>query len=151
MAATPEQIEHVRRLIAAEVPEVATGVVELSGIATEPGVFTIIAVRSKNPDVDPIGVCVGMRGARIKSIQKTLKSRMKVVRWSEDPRKLITNLLNPNRTEWLEIDEAAKVANVYVRKEQLPPATAKDGVHQRLVSEIASEISGYSVRVAEYF
>ena len=86
--------------------------VELSGIATEPGVFTIIAVRSKNPDVDPIGVCAGMRGARIKSIQKTLKGRINVVLWSEDPRKLITNLLNPNRIEWLEIDEAANVANV---------------------------------------
>jgi transcription antitermination factor NusA-like protein len=147
MAATPEQIEHVRRLFAEAIPEVAAGTVELVGIGLEPGVLAMVVVRSKADNVDPLGACIGRRGQTIKQMQPKLKCPINVMRWSDQIKDLIMNVLGPVEIKWLEIDPETKQAGVYIAK----PHPALDTRENNLRANLLSEITGYSVTVAEYF
>jgi N utilization substance protein A len=147
MAATPEQIEHIRQLFLEAIPEVAAGTVELVGIGMEPGVLAIVAVRSKAESVVPLGACIGHRGHTIKQMVPKLKCPIAVMRWSDQIKDLIMNVLGPVEIKWLEIDSEAKRASVYIAK----PHPALDIREKNLRANLLSEITGYSVTIAEYF
>jgi N utilization substance protein A len=147
MSATPEQIEYVRRLFAEAIPEVAAGTVELVGIGLEPGVLVMVVVRSKAESVDPLGACIGHRGHTIKQMVPKLKCPINVMRWSEQLKDLIINVLNPVEIKWLEIDPETKQASIYIAK----PHPALDIRENNLRANLLSEITGYSVTVSEYF
>ena len=147
MAATPEQIEHVRQLFVEAVPEVAAGTVELVGIGMEPGVLAMVVVRSKAESVDPLGACIGHRGHTIKQMVPKLKCPITVIRWSDPIKDLIMNVLGPVEIKWLEVDPEARRASVYIAK----PHPALDTRENNLRANVLSEITGYSVSISEYF
>ncbi len=137
--------EFVEKLLALEVPEIEDGVVEIVRIAREPGVRTKVAVQSKDVRVDPIGACIGPDGTRIASILKELKvEKLDIIKWSDDPKELITNALMPATV--LEVDilnEAEKSARVLVSPTQLSLAIGKGGQNARL----AAKLTGWKIDI----
>ncbi|HXG31412.1 MAG TPA: transcription termination factor NusA, partial [Thermodesulfobacteriota bacterium] len=90
--------DFVKRLFEAEVPEITEGVVEIKSISRDPGSRTKIAVASNDPDVDPVGACVGMRGSRVQNIIQELRGeKIDIVPWSSDPARFVCNALSPAR------------------------------------------------------
>ena len=127
-----------------EVPEVYEGIVEIKGAAREPGERAKIAVISHDPDVDPVGACVGMRGIRVKSVVQELQGeRIDIVPWSEDSAKFICNALSPAQITKVIIDEDAKIMEVIVEDDQLPLAIGKKGQNVRL----AAKLTGWQIDI----
>ncbi|MBN2143587.1 MAG: transcription termination/antitermination protein NusA [Candidatus Aureabacteria bacterium] len=127
----------VKKLFEIEVPEIADKTVEIKGIAREAGFRTKIAVYSKDPKVDCVGACVGMRGARVKNIVHELNGeKIDIVPWSMDIGIYCRNALNPAKLKHLEIDEPGKRILIYVDQNQFSLAIGKHGHNARLTSKL---------------
>lgn len=127
----------IRRLFEIEVSEIADHTVEIRSIAREAGFRTKVAVYSANEKVDPVGACVGVRGARVKNIVRELNNeKVDIIRWYEDPKELIREALKPTRIKNVEVDEAAHVLHLFVDKEDLALAIGKRGQNARLTSRL---------------
>lgn len=136
----------IRRLFEAEVNEIADRTVELKAIAREAGFRTKVAVTSEDPKVDPVGACVGMRGARVKNIVRELNNeKVDIIEWSDDPREMVAQALKPAELRTITIDEENKVVHVTVDEEHLPKAIGRRGQNARL----SSRLMGWDVQVTE--
>ena len=128
----------VRRLFELEVPEIADGVVELKACAREPGQRTKIAVWSNDANIDPVGACVGARGARVRQVVNELRGeKIDIVPFSEDREDFVMKALQPARVKEVRIDEARAEADVIVPDQQLSLAIGKEGQNARLASRLA--------------
>ncbi len=129
--------ELVKRLFEKEVAEVHDGVVEIKAIAREAGSRTKIAVWSNDENVDPVGACVGVNGARVNTIVNDLRGeKIDIINWSEDPEVLIENALSPSKVIAVSVDEEAKTARVVVPDYQLSLAIGKEGQNARLAARL---------------
>ena len=136
--------ELVKRLFEAEVTEVKDGIVEIKSIAREAGSRTKIAVWSNDPDVDPVGACVGMNGARVNAIVKELRGeKIDIINWNENPALLIENALSPAKVLSVMADPDEKTASVIVPDYQLSLAIGKEGQNARL----AARLTGYKIDI----
>jgi N utilization substance protein A len=114
MKAQPDEIEEVRRLFHEHVPQVASGVVELKGIARERGYLTIVAVRSIDSSVEAVAACVGERGVRIKTIKRHLTTEtINIVLWSDSLERFLNNLFAPVKIEGIILNEVARYATLF--------------------------------------
>ena len=142
-----EELMHpdlVRRLFEQEVAEVKDGVIEIMSIAREPGSRTKIAVRSNDPNVDPIGACVGSNGVRVNNIVEELKGeKIDIVVWDENPGNFIQNALSPANVVAVFADPEEKTAKVVVPDYQLSLAIGKEGQNARL----AARLTGYKIDI----
>ena len=124
-------------LLELEIPEVRNGTVIVKGIAREAGYRSKVAVFTPEPNVDPIGCCIGPRGNRIQSIQKELSGeKLDVVKWSENSELFITNSLSPAKVEQVILSARQNLATVIVPDDQLSLAIGKEGQNARLVTEL---------------
>ena len=129
----------VRRLFEAEIAEVRDGTVEIRAIAREAGSRTKIAVSSKDPNVDPVGACVGLNGARVNAIVNELRGeKIDIINWDENPAFLIENALSPAKVILVAADEDAKEAQVIVPDYQLSLAIGKEGQNARLAARLTT-------------
>lgn len=136
--------ELVKRLFESEVTEVKDGIVEIKSIAREAGSRTKIAVWSNDPDVDPVGACVGMNGARVNAIVNELRGeKIDIINWSDNPAILIENALSPAKVISVMADPDEKVASVIVPNYQLSLAIGKEGQNARL----AARLTGYKIDI----
>ncbi len=127
----------VRKLFNLEVPELGEGIVEVKGIARDPGERTKIAVLSKDDKVDCVGACVGIRGSRVKSIIEELRGeKIDIVRWSEDVKEFIKMALSPAVISMIELDRDNRRAKVLVAADQLSLAIGRKGQNVRLASKL---------------
>lgn len=134
----------LKRLFELEVPEIYEGVVELKSVAREAGYRSKIAVYSRNPDVDPVGSCVGPRGMRVQTIVNELRGeKIDIVKWSEDPKEYVANALSPSKVVSVDVDEDNKVARVVVPDYQLSLAIGKEGQNARL----AAKLTGWKIDI----
>lgn len=137
--------EIIRELFKTEAPEVATGIVEIKSIAREPGARTKMAVHSNDPDVDPIGACVGQRGSRINAVTSDLgDEKIDIIVWSDDPLLYVANALAPAQVIDIEGDIDTKQAKIIVAEDQLSLAIGKAGQNARL----ASKLTGWRIDIA---
>ena len=136
--------ELVKRLFESEVAEVKDGTVEIKAIAREAGSRTKIAVWSNDPDVDPVGACVGMNGARVNAIVNELRGeKIDIITWNENPAMLIENALSPAKVISVMADPDEKIAGVIVLDYQLSLAIGKEGQNARL----AARLTGYKIDI----
>ena len=134
----------IKRLFELEVPEIADGIVEIKACAREPGQRTKIAVWSNDPNVDPVGACVGARGARVRMVVNELRGeKIDIVPFSEDRHDFVMKALQPAKVKEVRIDEAARTAEVIVPDFQLSLAIGKEGQNARL----ATRLSGLRVDI----
>jgi len=127
----------VRKLFDLEVPEIGEGIVEIKGIARDPGERTKIAVFSKDDKVDCVGACVGIRGSRVKNIIEELRGeKIDIVRWSDDIKEFIKAALSPAVISMIDLDREKKRAKVLVAADQLSLAIGKKGQNVRLASKL---------------
>jgi N utilization substance protein A len=134
----------VRRLFEAEVNEISDHTVEIRSIAREAGFRTKIAVWSKDPKVDAVGACVGMRGTRVKNIVRELNNeKVDIIRWSEEPTEFVREALKPAELISVTADEKTKVIHVTVREEDLSKAIGRKGQNARL----SSRLMGWDIQV----
>ena len=134
----------VRRLFEMEVPEIASGAVEIAGIAREAGARTKIAVKSNVEGVDPVGTFVGGRGTRVQAVMGELgEEKIDIISYSDDPAEYITNALSPTKVISVKIDEENKKALVKVPEDQLSLAIGKSGQNVRL----AAKLTGWNVDI----
>ncbi len=125
------------KLYEMEVPEVTEGIVEIVAVAREPGIRAKIAVRSHDAKVDPVGTCVGVKGARVQNVIQELKGeRQDIVVWSEDPVRFVCNALAPARVSKVIVDKAAWSMDVVVADDQLSLAIGRKGQNVRLVAKL---------------
>ena len=136
--------ELVKRLFEQEVPEVHDGTVEIKSIAREAGSRTKMAVWSNNPDVDPVGACVGMNGVRVNTIVEELRGeKIDIINWDENPAILIENALSPAKVISVIADDDEKTAKVIVPDYQLSLAIGKEGQNARL----AAKLTGFKIDI----
>jgi N utilization substance protein A len=136
--------ELVRALFEQEVPEIYDGTVTIRAIAREAGSRTKIAVSSKDPNVDPVGACVGMKGSRVRAVVEELNGeKLDIVRWSDDPVEMCGNALNPADILDITVDEDTKSILVIVPHDQLSLAIGKRGQNARL----ASKLMGWNIDI----
>ena len=134
----------VRRLFESEVAEISDRTVELRAVAREAGYRTKVAVFTHDEKVDPVGACVGMRGARVKNIVRELNNeRVDIIHWNEDITEFVTEALKPAIVRSLALDEENKVVNVTVDEEDLSKAIGRRGQNARLTSKL----TGWDVQV----
>lgn len=136
--------ELVKRLFEAEVTEVKDGTVEIKSIAREAGSRTKMAVYTEHPDVDPVGACVGLNGARVNAIVNELRGeKIDIINWNDDPAVLIENALSPAKVVSVDVDVEEKSARVVVPDYQLSLAIGKEGQNARL----AARLTGYKIDI----
>jgi len=136
--------ELVKRLFESEVTEIRDGTVEIKSIAREAGSRTKIAVWSNNPNVDAVGACVGMNGARVNAIVEELRGeKIDIINWDENPGNLIQNALSPAKIVAVFADPDEKTAKVVVPDYQLSLAIGKEGQNARL----AARLTGYKIDI----
>jgi N utilization substance protein A len=136
--------EFIRSLFELEVPELVDGDVEIRVIAREPGHRTKIAVASNDPNVDPVGACVGARGSRVRQVVNELRGeKVDIVEWRDDTESFIAEALSPARVKDVRIDEDERTAEVVVPDHQLSLAIGKEGQNARL----AARLSGYRIDI----
>lgn len=129
----------VKRLFELEVPEISNGIVEIFGVARESGSRTKIAVYSKDPNVDPLGACVGFKGSRVKAIVEELNGeKIDIVIWSKDISEFIGNSLSPSKVVKVDVNEKEKSAIVVVPDYQLSLAIGKEGQNARLAAKLTN-------------
>jgi N utilization substance protein A len=134
----------LKRLFELEVPEIQDGLVEIKSVAREPGYRSKIAVYSRDPQIDPVGACVGSRGIRVQMIVRELKGeKIDVIPWSGDPIEFITNALSPAKVSEVKILPSKKTAIVIVPDFQLSLAIGKEGQNARL----AAKLSGWKIDI----
>ena len=136
--------EFLERLFEQEVPEIYDGLITIKKIVRIPGERAKVAVESYDERIDPVGACVGVKGSRIYSIVKELRNEnIDVVNYTTNTQLMIQRALNPAKISTITIDEAAKVASVYLQPDQVSLAIGKGGLNIRL----AAMLTGYSVDV----
>ena len=134
----------VKRLFEKEVTEIADGTVEIKCISREAGNRTKMAVWSNDPDVDPVGACVGVNGARVNAIVDELKGeKIDIINWDENPAILIENALSPAKVIYVAADNDEKTAKVVVPDYQLSLAIGKEGQNARL----AARLTGFKIDI----
>lgn len=134
----------VRKLFEEEVTEIRDGTVEIVGVAREPGSRTKMAVRSNEPDVDPVGACVGQSGSRVDAVVAELRNeKIDIVEWDENPGNFIQNALSPAKIVAVFADPEEKTAKVVVPDYQLSLAIGKAGQNARL----AAKLTGYKIDI----
>ncbi|MEM6910086.1 MAG: transcription termination factor NusA [Verrucomicrobiota bacterium] len=134
----------VKRLFEFEVSEIADRTVQIRSIARESGYRTKIAVASSDDKVDPVGACVGLRGARVKNIVRELNNeKVDIIRWSDDPRELVAESLKPATLKKIDVDEEEKMIRVTVPEDELSKAIGRRGQNARLTSRLM----GWNVQV----
>ena len=134
----------VKRLFESEVAEVRDGTVEIKSIAREAGSRTKIAVWSNDPDVDAVGACVGMNGARVNAVVEELRGeKIDIINWDDNPAFLIENALSPAKVILVAADEEAREAQVIVPDYQLSLAIGKEGQNARL----AARLTGFKIDI----
>ena len=148
------------KLFSVEVSEISDGTIEIKGIAREPGFRTKMAVYSRDPKVDPVGACVGLRGQRVKNIVRELNNeKVDVIPWSSDIKAFVTKALEPAKVRSIESDDARKVLHVLVAEDQLSLAIGKRGQNSRLTERLTGwkvvidaeqvVVKGFDEKVAE--
>lgn len=136
----------VEKLMELEIPEVKTEVVEIKGVAREPGVRCKVAVSSKDEQVDPIGACVGQNGVRVQNVTHELSGeRIDIIPWNQDPKTFIVESLKPAKIAGIEISETERRAKVYVHQDQRALAIGKGGQNVRL----ASILTGWEIDIMD--
>ena len=129
-----------------EVPEIFSKAVEIKSIAREGGLRTKIAVHSNEEGIDPVGSCVGQRGARIQTIINELGGeKIDIIEWNKDIKKYIQHALSPAKVSRIDINEEQKSAIAYVDEDQLSLAIGKQGQNVRL----AAKLTGWKIDVVE--
>lgn len=145
--------DFVRQLFMLEVPEIGEGLVEIVNIAREPGSRTKIAVYSNTTDVDPVGACVGSKGARVQAVVNELKGEnIDIIHWTEDPFDYIANALSPAQVYSVEVFEEEQSAEVIVPDDQVSLAIGKAGQNVRLAAKLTGwhiDIKKQSDKIAE--
>ena len=137
--------EFVKKLFAAEAPEVASGVVEIKAVAREAGSRSKIAVWSNSPNIDPVGSCVGQKGSRVSAVIGELGGeKIDIVEWSEKPEEFITNALSPAKVTSLILNDEDKEAQIEVEPDQFSLAVGKGGQNARL----AAKLTGWKVDIS---
>ena len=135
----------VKRLFEREVPEIASGLVEIKSISREAGSRTKIAVYSQDPDVDAQGACIGPKGARVQTIGDELNDeKIDIVKWSENPVEFISAALSPSKVLTATVEEEEKSAKVTVPEYQLSLAIGKSGQNVRL----AARLTGWKIDIS---
>lgn len=138
--------ELLKYLLRQEVPEIAEGIVEVKAVSREPGSRSKVAVTSHNPNVDPIGACIGHKGQRIQAVSAELgRERVDIIQWNSNPREFIRNALSPAQVGNIDIDTENARANVKVSKDQHSLAIGKAGQNVRL----ASRLTGFEINFEE--
>jgi len=134
----------LEKLFALEAPEVASGTVEIRAIAREPGSRSKIAVWSNDPNVDPVGSCVGQKGIRVSTVMSELSNeKIDIIPWAEDPAEFVTGALSPAKVLDIELDEESHTAKIEVADEQLSLAIGKGGQNVRL----AAKLTGWRIDI----
>ena len=134
----------IRRLFEIEVPEIYDGIVEIKSIAREPGARSKVAVASREPNLDPVGACVGPKGSRVRMVVEELRNeRVDVIQWSDDPATYVANALSPARVSHVSIDPDNNYATVIVPDDQLSLAIGKEGQNARL----AARLTGWHIDI----
>ena len=129
----------VKKLFEAEVPEIASGIVEIKSLVREAGYRTKIAIASNDPNVDALGACVGNRGVRVNEIVNELNGeKVDIIIWSEDPFEYIARALSPAKVISVEIDEVLKTSKVVVPDDKLSLAIGKNGQNVRLAAKLTN-------------
>ncbi len=139
----PKLVEKIMEL---EIPEVKTGIVQIKGVAREPGVRCKVAVSSTDPQVDPIGACVGQNGVRVQGVTQELAGeRIDIIPWSADAKQFIQEALKPAKIAKVQIIESEHLAKVYVVQDQRALAIGKSGQNVRL----ASNLTGWEIDIED--
>lgn len=134
----------LKRLFELEVPEIFDGTVELKSVAREAGDRSKVAVHAENPEVDPVGSCVGPKGQRVQTIVNELKGeKIDIVQWSEDPVEYVANALSPAKVVQVKVNEEEKMTQVIVPDYQLSLAIGKRGQNARL----AAKLTGWKIDI----
>ena len=134
----------VKRLFEMEVPEIATGVVQIKSIAREAGSRTKMAVASSDAMIDPVGACVGPRGSRVDKVVSELKNeKIDIIKWSADPAEFVANALNPAHVISVFVSDKEKICRVVVPDTQLSLAIGKEGQNARL----AAKLTGWKIDI----
>ena len=134
----------VLRLFEQEVPEIQDGIVSIQAIARDPGSRSKIAVVSTDPAVDPVGACVGMRGARVQAVVNELHGeKIDIIEWTDDPAVFVVNALAPAEIERVLVDETRNTIEVAVSEDNLAMAIGRRGQNVRL----ASELTGWNIEI----
>ncbi len=134
----------IRRLFEIEVPEIYDGLVEVKSIAREPGARSKIAVASREPNLDPVGACVGPKGSRVRMVVEELRNeRVDVIQWADDPAVYVANALSPAKVNRVIVDEENHYATVVVPDDQLSLAIGKEGQNARL----AARLTGWHIDI----
>src|SRR5438874_2160125 len=136
--------ELIKTLFELEVPEIADGLVEIRGVAREPGYRSKIAVESHAQGVDPVGACVGPRGSRVRMVVSELRGeKIDIIPWNPEPARFVAKALSPARVREVYLDDEAKEATVVVPDDQLALAIGKEGMNARL----AARLTGWKVDI----
>ena len=129
--------EFMAKLFTQEVPEIYDGIIEIKGVAREPGSRAKIAVLSNDPGIDPVGACVGMRGSRVQAVVNELQGeKIDIIPWNEDQPTFLVNALQPAQVTKVVLDEEAGKIEVVVPEEQLSLAIGRRGQNVRLASQL---------------
>jgi N utilization substance protein A len=136
--------ELIKTLFELEVPEIADGLVEIRGVAREPGYRSKIAVESHVQGVDPVGACVGPRGSRVRMVVSELRGeKIDIIPWNPEPARFVAKALSPARVREVYIDDESRDATVVVPDDQLALAIGKEGLNARL----AARLTGWKVDI----
>jgi len=134
----------LRRLLENEVPEIYHGIVEVRAISREPGQRAKVAVSATQPNVDPVGACVGIKGVRIQAIVKELHDeKIDIIEWNADPVMYISKAISPAKVSGVYLNESEKTATVVVQEDQLSLAIGRDGQNARL----AAKLTGWRIDI----
>src|SRR5918997_240753 len=136
--------ELIKTLFELEVPEIADGLVEIRGVAREPGYRSKIAVESHAQGVDPVGACVGPRGSRVRMVVSELRGeKIDIIPWNTEPARFIAKALSPARVREVLVDDESREATVIVPDDQLALAIGKEGLNARL----AARLTGWRIDI----
>src|SRR5262252_5655451 len=136
--------ELIKTLFELEVPEIADGLVEIRGVAREPGYRSKIAVESHAQGVDPVGACVGPRGSRVRMVVSELRGeKIDIIPWNPEPARFVAKALSPARVREVYIDDDSRDATVVVPDDQLALAIGKEGMNARL----AARLTGWKIDI----
>ena len=129
-----------------EVPEVGQGLIEIKGAARDPGLRAKIAVESKDPRLDPVGACVGMRGSRVQAVSNELAGeRVDIILWNENPAQFVINAMSPADVNSIVVDEDSHTMDLVIDADKLSLAIGRNGQNVRL----ASELTGWTLNVMD--
>jgi N utilization substance protein A len=144
LSRTSEEI--VKKLFELEVPEIYAATVEIKGVAREAGSRSKVSVASNEEGIDPVGSCVGQRGARIQTIINELGGeKIDIIEWNDDAKKYIQHALSPAKVASIILDGGKKLATAFVAEDQLSLAIGKQGQNVRL----ATKLTGWKIDVVE--